>query len=127
MKRVSISGTVEILATDIYHALPIKVAASDDVVMAGTPLKEDGTATTGTDAVGILLYDTDTARNPNASVVTKGIVDVDKAQSHSGITYDMAVLKAALPGITFRTKIRGTDSDDVVGTAVVGTAKVREG
>lgn len=102
----SIGGSVTILASKDYQAIPVKVAApqSGTVVKAGTPLDSDGAATTGSGALGILLYDVDTARNPNGAMVVQGIIDSTKAQSHSGVTY-VSALYSALPGIVFRTNI----------------------
>ena len=102
----AVAGDVEILASRDYQAIPIKVAApvSGTVVKAGTPLTAAGASTTGSGAVGILLYDVDTAANPNAAAVVAGIINSTKAQAHSGVTYAEA-LAAALPAITFRTNI----------------------
>lgn len=102
----TMAGGVEILASANHHSLPIKVAApqSGTVVKAGTPLTAAGASTTGSGAVGILLYDVDTAANPNGAVVVQGIIDATKAQAHSGVTYAEA-LYAALPGVVFRTNI----------------------
>ena len=102
----SIAGTVEILASKDYQAIPCTVAApnSGTVVKAGTPLNSSGESTTGSGAVGILLYDVDTAENPNGAIVVQGIIDSTKAQSHSGVTY-VSALYSALPGIVFRTNI----------------------
>lgn len=102
----AIAGGVEILASNDYQAVPIKVAApeSGTVVKAGTPLTAAGASTTGANAVGVLLYDVDTAKNPNAAAVVQGIIDATKAQAHSGVTYASA-LYSALPGIVFRTNI----------------------
>ncbi len=99
-------GTVEILASNEFQAIPVKVAApeSGTVVKAGTPLTSEGAATTGSGAIGILLYDVDTAANPNAAAVVQGIIDSTKAQAHSGVTY-VSALYSALPGIIFRTNI----------------------
>jgi len=104
--NTSVAGTVEILASKDYQAIPIKVAtpASGTVVKAGTPLTAAGASTTGSGAVGILLYDVDTAANPNAAIVVQGIINSTKAQSHSGVTYASA-LYSALPGVVFRTNI----------------------
>lgn len=104
--NTSVAGTVEILASKDYQAIPIKVAtpASGTVVKAGTPLTAAGASTTGSGAVGILLYDVDTAANPNAAIVVQGIINSTKAQSHSGVTY-AAALYSALPGVVFRTNI----------------------
>ena len=104
--ETSYAGGVEILATDVFQAIPIKVAApqTGTVVKAGTPLNADGESTTGSGAVGILLYDVDTAANPNGAAVVQGIIDSVKAQSHSGVTY-VSALYSALPGVIFRTNI----------------------
>lgn len=107
-----VAGDVEILASKDYQAIPVKVAVTTDaastVVKAGTPIGPTGLSTTGSGAIGILLYDVDTAENPNAAVVVQGILDSTKAQSHCGITYADA-LASALPGIVFRTNI-GTNT-----------------
>ena len=105
-KNTSIAGTAEILAADDFDAIPIKVAApqSGTVVKAGTPLTAAGASTTGSGAVGILLYDVDTAANPNGAAVVRGIIDSTKAQAHSGVTY-VSALYSALPAVTFRTNI----------------------
>ena len=102
----TINGGVEILASKDFQAIPIKVAAplSGTIVKAGTPLTEEGASTTGSGAVGILLYDVDTAGNPNGAAVVQGIIDATKAQAHSGVTY-VSALYSALPGIVFRTNI----------------------
>lgn len=106
----SLGGTVEILAVNDHKSVPITVAAPSEgsVVKAGTPLKEDGTSTTGEGAVGILLYDVDTAANPNGALLVAGIVDATKAQAHSGITYTdtlAATLADAGCTINLRTNI----------------------
>lgn len=105
-EATSVGGSIEILASKDYQAIPIKVAtpASGTVVKAGTPLTEAGASTTGAGAVGILLYDVDTAENPNGAAVVQGIINATKAQAHSGVTYGDG-LAAALPGIVLRTNI----------------------
>ena len=114
----SATNTVEILVglTDMHTLTPIKVAvpgstvdgtfvpADDPTVKAGTPLSAAGAVANTADAVGILLYDVDTAENPNGAIVVQGIIDATKAQAHSGVTY-AAALYAALPGVVFRTNI----------------------
>ena len=106
--ETSVSGEVEILASKDYQAVPHKIAvatdASSTIVKAGTPILATGLYTTGANAVGILLYDVDTAENPNGAIVVQGIIDAKKAQSHCGLTYSTA-LYSALPGIVFRTNI----------------------
>lgn len=102
----TVAGGIEILASNDYQAVPIKVAVpgSGTVVKAGTPLTAAGAETTGSGAVGILLYDVDTAVNPNGAAVVHGIIDATKAQAHSGVTY-VSALYSALPGVVFRTNI----------------------
>lgn len=99
-------GTVEILASNDYQAIPAKLATpgSGTVVKAGTPINASGESTTGSGAVGVLLYDVDTAKNPNGALVVQGIIDATKAQEHSGVSYASA-LYSALPGVIFRTNI----------------------
>lgn len=101
----TVAGGIEILASNDYQAIPIEVAepvGGGTVVKAGTPLTNAGAATTGAGAVGVLLYDVDTAVNPNGAMVVQGIIDATKAQDHSGVDY-VDALYAALPGIIFRT------------------------
>jgi len=104
--ETSIAGGVEILASKDFQAIPVKVATpvSGTVVKAGCPLTAEGAVTTGANAIGVLLYDVDTAKNPNAAAVVHGIIDATKAQAHSGVTYASA-LYSALPGVVFRTNI----------------------
>ena len=105
-ETTAIGGSVEILASKDFQAIPAKVATpgSGTVVKAGTPLTADGASTTGAGAVGVLLYDVDTAANPNGALVVQGIIDATKAQAHSGVTY-VSALYSALPGVVFRTNI----------------------
>lgn len=114
--ETSYAGGVEILATDVFQAIPIKVAApgSGTVVKAGTPLNAAGESTTGSGAVGILLYDVDTAANPNGAAVVQGIIDSVKAQAHSGVTY-VSALYSALPGVIFRTNIGANGATGATG------------
>ena len=104
--ETTIGGGVEILASKDFQAIPVKVATpgSGTVVKAGTPLNASGESTTGSGAIGILLYDVDTAENPNGAAVVQGIIDAAKAQTHSEVTY-VSALYSALPGIVFRTNI----------------------
>lgn len=106
-ETTAIGGSVEILASKDYQAIPQALAVpvgGNGVVKAGTPITADGAATTGAGAIGILLYDVDTLANPNAALVVQGIIDATKAQAHSGVTY-VAALYEALPGVIFRTNI----------------------
>ena len=101
--KTTYGGTIEILASKDFQAIPIKVAGSS-VMKAGTPLTAAGESTTGSGAVGILLYDVDPTKNPNGAAVVQGIIDSTKAQEHSAVTY-VSALYEALPGIVFRTNI----------------------
>lgn len=104
--KTTYGGTIEILASKDFQAIPVKVATpgSGTVVKAGTPLTADGESTTGSGAIGILLYDVDTAKNPNGAAVVQGIIDSTKAQAHSEVSYASGLYEA-LPGIVFRTNI----------------------
>ena len=108
LSETSVAGDVEILASKDYQAIPVKVAvatdASSTLVKAGTPILATGLSTTGANAIGVLLYDVDTAENPNGAAVVQGIINATKAQEHSGVTYSTA-LYTALPAIVFRTNI----------------------
>lgn len=106
--KTTLAGDVEILASKDFQAIPVTVATpgSGTVVKAGTPLNASGESTTGSGAIGVLLYDVDTAKNPNGAAVVAGIIDATKAQAHSEVNY-AAALYSALPAITFRTNIPG--------------------
>lgn len=108
----TLTNTVEILATDNFRAVPIKVVVDENadttIVKAGTPLTIGGEATTGANAAGILLYDVNTDLNPNGALLVDGIIDKVKAEAHSGITYAsglMAALNAAGCSIVMRENI----------------------
>ena len=106
-EKKTFAGTVEILASAQHNSIPVKVAVPDggsSIVKAGSPLTADGAVTTGSGAIGILLYDVDTSKNPNGAAVVQGIIDAAKAQAHSGVTY-VDALYGALPGIVFRNNI----------------------
>lgn len=120
------SGIDEILATDEYSSMPITVSAPENgtVVYAGTPLTKSGRVTTGEGAYGILVYNVDTSKNANGAIIRYGVLDSAKAQQISGVIYNKAALKLSLPGIILRGNISSQD-DYVVGTAIVGIAKVR--
>ena len=108
--NTAVAGGIEILASNDYQAVPVKVATpsgegvTTTIVKAGTPLTAAGASTTGSGAAGILLYDVDTAENPNGAMVVQGIINKTKAQTHSGVTY-AAALATALPGIVLRDNI----------------------
>ena len=120
--KTSYGGTVEIMADIDFKAIPVTVATpgSGTVVKAGTPLTSAGASTTGSDAIGILLYDVDTAKNPNGAAVVEGIIDATKAQSHSGVEYSTSDLKAALPGITLRGNIGAKNDVAALKTLTIG-------
>ena len=108
MNATTVAGDVEILASKDFQAIPVKVTVATDaestIVKAGAPIDANGASTTGSGAIGILLYDVDTALNPNGAAVVEGIINATKAQTHSGVTYTDA-LYSALPGVVFRTNI----------------------
>ena len=108
--KTTIGGSVEILACTNPVSIPIKVATPGEgtIVKAGTPLTSAGESTTGSGAIGILLYDVDTAANPNGAALVQGIIDSTKAQAHSGVTY-VSALYEALPGVIFRTNINAVE------------------
>lgn len=99
-------GTPEILCAGEWKAVPQKIAGAD-VVLAGTPITAAGAAVSSgaTGAMGILLYDVDPTRNPNGAVVVEGIIDLKKANAHSGLALTAAQIKAAVPTIVCRENI----------------------
>lgn len=113
-KKTTSGDSFEILAADDFTAIPFTVTETT-AVKAGTPMTLAGkkatfTAGTGgaagtTTANGILLYDVDPTENPNAALVVQGVIDQKKAETNSGVTYDAAALKAAVPGIVLRNNI----------------------
>lgn len=115
--NTSVGGGVEILASKDFQSIPVNVATpgSGTVVKAGTPITAAGESTTGANAIGVLLYDVDTAENPNGAAVVQGIVNASVAQEHSGVSYASA-LYSALPGIVFRTNIGATGATGATGT-----------
>ena len=111
-KNTAVGGTVEFLAADDFVAIPFKLAADNSgtavgVVKAGTPVLSTGLASsTGQSCIGIVLYDTDTARNPNCAILKQGVVDLKKMKSHSGLSgITAAYIQAALPGVVVREDI----------------------
>lgn len=93
-------GGVEILASDWHVSIPKKIVGSG-VIKAGSPITAAGGVGTAATAVGVLLYDVDTAVNPNAAIVVKGVIDAVKAKAHSGI--DLNGITDSVPGIVLRT------------------------
>ena len=123
--KTTAGGTVEILASKDYQAVPAKITGTD-IVKAGMPITDAGAAApAGTGAVGILLYDVDPKENPNCALVVSGIVDWAKCTEHSGATAAAATMKTILPGITFRENISVNDDaaadDTTTGTGDDGT------
>jgi len=113
MKTTSVGGTVEILASDRFKAIPAKISGTD-AVKAGMPVTLAGAAAPArTGAAGILLYDVDPTANPNCALVVSGIVDWAKCKEHSGATATAETMKGILPAITFRENI-GVNADDAV-------------
>lgn len=111
MKSTSVGGTVEILASKDFQAIPAKIAGTA-VVKAGMPVTLSGAAVaTGTGAAGILLYDVDPNEDPNCALVVSGIVDWTKCKANSGATATAATMAGILPAITFRENI-GVTADD---------------
>lgn len=112
----SVGGTVEILASNDYQAVPIAITETEPV-KAGTPIKNDGKKSEdGSEAIGILLYDVDPTANPNGAVVVDGIIDWAKAKEHSGVSVEASAISKTLPNIVFRDKITGTDTKTYAGT-----------
>lgn len=95
-------GTVEWLASNDFQAIPAHVTGTTEV-KSGTPITDAGAvAADGTNAVGIVLHDTDPNVNPNVAILVKGIVDLTKMNAHSGLSLTAAAIKAVLPGIVCR-------------------------
>lgn len=109
-KTTEVGGTVEILAADDFDAIPFTVTETA-AVKAGTPMTILGKKAASASADGILLYDVYPAENPNAALVVRGIIDKKKSEEHSGVTYDAAALKTAVPSIVLRDNIGATAAD----------------
>jgi len=101
--KIDVSNSPEILKRKLGGELlvPVTVAStafSGHMCKAGTPLTSQGakavTSSGSNNAEGILLYDV-TDDNPNGSLV-KAFASVNKtvAQSHSGVSYDTALMNA---------------------------------
>lgn len=124
-EKTTYGGTYEILASNDFQAVPITITG-EDVVKAGTPVKNDGTAImTGEGALGILLYDVNPKGNPNGAVVVDGIIDWAKCQEHVGekLTSTTAEnIAKAIPYLVFRDKIGGADSKTYAGGAAASEA-----
>lgn len=122
VKSTNMTGTVEILASKDFTAIPFTVTETT-AVKAGQPMTLAGkkatyTAGTGgaagtTTADGILLYDVDPAKNPNGALLIEGVIDGTKAASNSGVAVAQIIAagKAAVPGVNVRENI-GVNADD---------------
>lgn len=103
--KASVAGNVEILAADVFTALPVEITETT-TVLAGTPVTAAGKKdTTGANAMGILLYDVDPTANPNGAAVVAGVIDAKKVKAHTNIDLPVAALKTAVPGVVIRTNV----------------------
>ena len=108
--NTSYEPEVEILASNDYQAIPIKVSETNTVVKAGTPLTKAGLkALDGTGAVGILRHNVDTSVNPNGALVVDGIIDYKKIKEYAGVTASAAGLHDAIPAIYFREDVKAQE------------------
>lgn len=99
------NGNVEWLASNDFQAIPAHVAGTTEV-LSGTPITAAGAVSSdGTDAVGIVLHDTDPNVDPNVAILVQGIVDLTKMNAHSGLSLTAAAIQAVLPGIVCRENI----------------------
>ena len=103
VKNVSVSQ-VEILNRKEFEGVPMTLdftnvsadASGEYVVKAGTPIDKDGvpvSATPWTGAVGILLHDVYKDR-PQGTILKKAYINTDRAETNSGLTYDLALMTA---------------------------------
>ena len=107
VEKTTFGTTAEILNRPPFEAVSMTidftgVTDTDDlgrkVVKAGTPINASGVpvaATPWTGAVGILLLDVNEER-PQGAIVKVGYVNVTRAQTASGLTYDAALVNAML-------------------------------
>lgn len=102
--NTAIGAAVEILNRKEFEGVPMTLdfttvsadANGDFIVKAGTPIDGSGvpvSATPWTGAVGILLHDVYKDR-PQGTILTKAYVHAGRAQTHSGLTYDAALVTA---------------------------------
>ncbi|MDE7242770.1 MAG: hypothetical protein K2O18_02165 [Oscillospiraceae bacterium] len=102
MIKSSVGAAVNILASDLFQAVPVTVQG-DAPVPAGMPLSFNGLSVpAGTGADGILLYDVDPTVNPNGALLVQGVVNWPKCMEHAGVSAAAATMKTVLPGIVFR-------------------------
>lgn len=124
VKEITFGGNVDILNRPTYDAVPMTLnftgvsattADGRKVIKAGTPINGSGvpiTATPWTGAVGILLVDVTEDYPTGAVIKGNAYVNVTKAQSNSGLTYDAALVNALINSgcsITF-------ENPNVIGT-----------
>lgn len=114
-RKTTIASDVNILASDDYTAIPLKIAAptgdnAPTTVLAGTPITAAGVGVAaGTNAIGILLHDVDTAVDPNGAVVVAGVINYTKIVAHASVSATAATLHTAIPAIYFRSDV-GTNT-----------------
>lgn len=124
VKEIAFGGNVDILNRPTYDAVPMTLnftgvssttADGRKVIKAGTPINGSGTpitVTPWTGAVGILLIDVTEDYPTGAVIKGNAYVNVTKAQSNSGLTYDAALVNALINAgcsITF-------ENPNVIGT-----------
>lgn len=124
VKEIAFGGNVDILNRPTYDAVPMTLnftgvsattADGRKVIKAGTPINGSGvpiTETPWTGAVGILLVDVTEDYPTGAVIKGNAYVNVTKAQSNSGLTYDAALVNALINAgcsITF-------ENPNVIGT-----------
>lgn len=124
VKEIAFGGNVDILNRPTYDAVPMTLnftgvsattADGRKVIKAGTPINGSGvpiTATPWTGAVGILLVDVTEDYPTGAVIKGNAYVNVTKAQSNSGLTYDASLVNALINAgcsITF-------ENPNVIGT-----------
>lgn len=98
-------GTEILNRPNDWEGIPLAIdfaAVTDEVggvkiVKAGTPISMAGVAANGADAAGILISDVFETR-PVGTILKKAYINKQRAQDHSGVTIDAAVL-TALPMI----------------------------
>ena len=124
VKEITFGSNVDILNRPTYDAVPMTLdftgvanttADGRKVIKAGTPIDGSGAPITGTPwtgAVGILLVDVTEDYPTGAVIKGNAYVNVTKAQSNSGLTYDAALVNALINAgcsITF-------ENPNVIGT-----------
>ena len=105
VKTEHFGASTEILNRPHFRGVPMTIDFSgveeiadngEKVVKAGTPINNEGvpvSATPWTGAVGILLVDVYESR-PQGTLITEAYVHATRAQEHSGLTYNGALVTA---------------------------------